>query len=302
MKSRLWLFIGFIAAIWVPRAEADLRVFACEPFYQALLKEIGGEQVHVYLATTALQDPHRIQARPSLISQVRRADMIACHGAELEIGWLPLLLRRANNPNLYPGRPGHFIGTDFVKKLGVPTKIDRALGDIHAEGNPHIQTGPQNVIPVANALVQRLIELDPSNRSSYERRHQQFVARWQQRLDKWRTEIKALKGMPVVVYHDSWVYLEAFTGIKKVATIEDKPGIPPTSGHLANLLHQLEKNPAKAILYAAYQNPKAAQWLAEKIKIPLVKLPFTIGGTEDADSLEHLYEVTFQRLLERVKP
>jgi zinc/manganese transport system substrate-binding protein len=282
-------------------AHADLRVFACEPVYQAMANIIGGERVHVDLATTALQDPHRIQARPSLIVKVRRADMVACHGADLEVGWLPLLLRRANNRSLMPGQPGYFMGTEHVRVLGKAQRVDRSLGDVHAYGNPHIQTSPANILPLGEAMTEAMAQLSPGDADWFSRRWASFARAWQGHLERWQKLTQPLRGMAIVVHHDSWVYLEDYLDLDKVGTLEEKPGIPPTSGHLSSLVKTLEQHPAKVIIYAAYQDPKAARWLAERTGIPVVKLPFTIGGTEEASDLVGLYDDTFARLLEAVQ-
>ena len=129
---------------------AALRVFACEPEWGALAQELGGDLVDVSVATTALQDPHQIQAKPSLIARARNADLVVCTGAELEIGWLPVLLQQSGNAKVQPGQPGNFAAADYVRKLEVPTQLDRSQGDVHAAGNPHIQTDPRNIAQVAS--------------------------------------------------------------------------------------------------------------------------------------------------------
>ena len=135
--------IAIALALTASFAHATLKVFACEPEWDALARELGGDQVEVYAATTAQQDPHRVQARPSLIAQLRQADLLVCTGADLEAGWLPVLLRQARNPAVQPGQPGHFLAADQVTLLEVPTSIDRAEGDVHPQGNPHIQIDPR---------------------------------------------------------------------------------------------------------------------------------------------------------------
>lgn len=280
---------------------ADINVFTCEPEWQSLSKEIGGDKVETFSATTGLQDPHHIQARPSLISHVRKADIVVCTGADLEIGWLPLLTRRAGNPRIQKGQPGYFMATGFVRILGIPKMVDRSQGDVHAAGNPHIQTNPKNILPVAVALTARFSKIDPANAGYYEQRLADFTSRWKKAIKKWKKMTRPLKHIPIVVHHESWVYLEDYLKIKQLGTLEDKPGIPPTSGHLVSLLDLMKINPAKVIIHAAYQSEKPARWLSEKTGIPSVKLPFTVGGTDAAKDLFSLYDDTFNRLLEAVK-
>jgi len=159
--NRIILYLGLLLAACNCRAE--LQVFACEPEWAALAREIGHELVKTYSATHALQDPHYIQARPGLIAKVRRADLVICSGAELEIGWLPVLLIKANNPRVHPGGIGFLEASAHVPRLDVPANVDRGRGDVHPRGNPHIQTNPHNISRVASVLTERLVELDTVN-------------------------------------------------------------------------------------------------------------------------------------------
>src|SRR6478752_10887557 len=160
IASRLSLVLLLLAAL---PAGATLNVFATVPEWGALAEILGGEDVKVYVATNALQDPHRVEAKPSLIAKARKADLVVATGAELEIGWLPLVLQQAGNPKVQPGQPGYFEAASFVTTIERPARIDRAEGDVHPQGNPHIQTDPRNIARVAAALVQRMAELDPAD-------------------------------------------------------------------------------------------------------------------------------------------
>jgi len=278
-------------------AQADMRILACEPEWAALATEIGGSKVKVQSATTALQDPHHIEARPSLIAKARRADLLICTGSELEIGWLPLLVKKSGNAAILPGKIGHFMATEHVKLLGVLGKVDRSMGDVHASGNPHIQTDPRRILQVATALVIKMKQVDPSQANHYQQGYQQFKQRWQQAMQSWKTKALALKGTPVVVHHKSWVYLHDWLGLKEVAALEPKPGIPPSAGHLNTLLQTLKQTPAKLIIYSAYQNPRSANWLSAKAGIPAVKIPSTVGGSDEANDLFRLFDDIINRLL-----
>lgn len=280
---------------------ATLSILACEPEWGALAQELGGDKVAIYTATTALQDPHHIQARPSLIARARSAELLVCTGSELEIGWLPILLRQSANAKIQPGQPGNFEAASFVKKLEIPTRLDRAEGDVHAGGNPHIQTDPRNFLPVAQALTQRLAQLDPAQAAHYAARHQAFVARWQAAIRRWETLAAPLKGVPIVVQHKGFPYLQNWLGLREVATLEPKPGVEPNSGYLAQVLGQLQRQPAKMVIRAAYNDGRASEWLTEHAKIPSVVLPFTVGADAQSQDLFGLFDVTLQRLLEAVK-
>jgi zinc/manganese transport system substrate-binding protein len=278
-------------------AQAALRVFACEPEWGALAQVLGGSNVEVSVATSALQDPHQIQAKPSLIARARNADLVACTGAELEVGWLPLLLQQSGNGKVQPGQPGNFAAADFVRKLDVPTQLDRSQGDVHAAGNPHIQTDPRNIALVAAALGARLQQLDPAHATDYAQALASFSQRWQQATARWAAQAAPLRGMSVVSQHKAFVYLYDWLGLKEVAVLEPKPGVEPTASHLQEVLTALKGTPARMVLYAAYQDPRPSEWLAKNAAIAIVKVPFTVGGSDAAKDLFGLFDDTVARLV-----
>ncbi len=278
-------------------AQAALKVLACEPEWGALVQELGGNLVDVSVATSALQDPHQIQAKPSLIARARSADLVVCTGAELEIGWLPILLQQSGNAKVQAGQPGNFAAADFVRKLDVPTQFDRAMGDIHSQGNPHIQTDPRNIALVATALGARLQQVDAAHAGQYAQRLTDFSQRWQQAVTRWTAQAAPLRGVAVVSQHKGYVYLYNWLGLKEVAVLEPKPGVEPTASHLQEVLTSLKGTPARMTLYSAYQDPKASEWLSKNAGVPAVKMPFTVGGTDGAKDLFGLYDDTLARLL-----
>jgi len=278
-------------------ADAALRVFACEPEWGALAQALGGSLVDVSVATSALQDPHQIQAKPSLIARARNADLVVCTGAELEIGWLPVLLQQSGNAKVQPGQPGNFAAADYVRKLEVPSLLDLSQGDVHAAGNPHIQTDPRNILQVAAALGARLQQVDPARASQYAQQQADFTRRWQQAIARWTAQGAALKGVPVVSQHKAFVYLYDWLGMQEVAVLEPKPGVEPSASHLEEVLSALKGTPVRMVLYAAYQDPRPSEWLSQHAGIPAVKLPFTVGGTEGAEDLFGLFDDTLSRLL-----
>lgn len=299
MKFNRLFVISMIAAplLLAAPAHAALRVLACEPEWGALAQELGGSLVEVSVATNALQDPHQIQAKPSLISRARGADLIVCTGAELEIGWLPVLLQQSGNAKVQPGQPGNFAAADYVRKLEVPTQVDRSQGDVHAAGNPHIQTDPRNIALVAAALGTRLQQVDPAHAADYARNQADFSARWQQAIMRWSAQAAPLKGASVVSQHNAFVYLYDWLGVKEVAVLEPKPGVEPTASHLQEVLAKLKDTPPRMVIHAAYQDPRPSDWLSKNAGIPAVKLPFTVGGTEGAKDLFGLFDDTLARML-----
>ena len=283
------------------QAAPAIKVFACEPEWAALTQELAGDLVTVYTATTAQQDPHQVQARPSLMAAVCNADLMVCTGAELEAGWLPVLLRQSGNPKVQLGQAGHFDAADFVRKLEVPTRLDRADGDVHAAGNPHIQTDPRNIATVAQALGKRLAEVDPAHASTYQSRLTDFNARWGQAMQRWTQAAAPLKGMPIVVQHKGFPYLENWLGLNQVAALEPKPGVEPSSAHLSGVLSQMKAQPAKVIIRGAYNDGRGSQWLSERTHIPVAVLPFTVGGSDRARDLFGLFDDTVDQLLKAAK-
>jgi zinc/manganese transport system substrate-binding protein len=282
-------------------AHAQLDVFACEPEWGALVAEIAGDKARVYSATTALQDPHRVEARPSLLARARNASLLVCTGAELEVGWLPVVLRQAGNPNIQPGRPGHLLAADHVPLLDVPKVLDRSLGDVHPAGNPHAQYDPRNIARVAAVLVERLATIDPPNADTYRTRGEAFQARWREAMVGWQREATPLRGMKAISYHLDMSYLYAWLGIVNDGTLEPKPGIPPASGDLAVLLERTRKDPPRFIVITPFQDRRAAEWLAERTQAPVILVPFTVGGTAEARDLYGLFSDTIARLLGALK-
>jgi zinc/manganese transport system substrate-binding protein len=290
------LFALLLAVFALP-AFAALNIFATVPEWAALAKEIGGSRVTVYAATTGLQDPHRIEAKPSLIAKARSANLVVATGAELEIGWLPVVLRESGNRNIQPGVPGYFEAASVVTMLEVPKVLDRIHGDVHAGGNPHIQTDPRNIQKVADALTARMIELDPAEAMAYRTGLQEFTAKWRTALLRWEKEAAPLKGVPVLVQHAAFPYMNQWLGLKEVAALEPKPGIEPSAAYLLEIVTRQKNEPARMVLRPAYQHDGPSRWVAERAKIPAVVLPFTVGGTPEATDLVALFDDTLRRLL-----
>src|SRR5215813_9399638 len=201
MKSHLNALLVALCAAFAAPAVAALNVFATVPEWGALAKELGGDNVNVYTATNALQDPHHVEAKPSLIAKARSAELVVATGAELEVGWLPLVLLQAGNPKVQAGKPGYFEATQYVTMLEKPARLDRAEGDVHPGGNPHIQTDPRNIGKVAVPLSERLAQLDPQNAAYYRERQKVFSERWNTAIAKWEKEAAPVKGAPIVVQH-----------------------------------------------------------------------------------------------------
>lgn len=282
-----------ITILLLPAGASALEVFACEPEWASLVSELAGDDANVTVATTAFQDPHRLQAKPSLIAAIRKADLVVCTGADLEIGWLPLLLRRGGNPEI-------FMASDFVRKLEVPQVISRAQGDIHPQGNPHVHLDPRNIRRVAAALAEQLAEMDAKNAVAYNARLADFQERWTDALATWDQRAMSLAGIEIASHHRSFSYLANWLGLDIVATIESKPGIPPSGAQLASLLERLNDNPPVVVIRTPYENEKPSLWLSERLSLPAIQLPYTISGNAAVTDLFTLFEETL-RILEEYR-
>jgi len=287
------LWVGLVAA----PAQAAINVLACEPEWAALAQEIAGNKARVTSATTPNQDPHRIEARPSLIARARVADLVICTGAELEIGWLPLLLSESGNARIRPGAPGYLEVARHVPLIEKPDTVDRSMGDVHASGNPHLHLDPRNLILAAGALSARLVQLDASNAAWYTARTKDFQARMSTAIERWQGQAAALKNVPVAVHHKTWSYLLVWLEMRATVDLEPKPGVDPSVAYLGQVLNQIKTTPVKMVLYANYFSPRASQWLSERAKVPAVQLPYTVGGSPGARDLFGLFDDLIAKLL-----
>jgi zinc/manganese transport system substrate-binding protein len=297
MQSIIRTLVAVAALVLAMPAMASFEIFATVPEWGALAQELGGDKVSIYTATNALQDPHHVEAKPSLIARARKADLVVATGAELEIGWLPLVLQQAGNAKVQPGQPGYFEAASHVTTIERPTRLDRAEGDVHPQGNPHIQTDPRNVARVAVALTQKMTELDPADAAYFRQRYAGFDARWRASIARWEKQAAPLRGVPVLVQHKAFSYLLDWLGMKETGTLEPKPGVDPTAASLADILNEQQRHPAKMVLRAAYQSDRASQWIADRAHIPAVALPFTVGGDKAAHDLTSFFDDTIARLL-----
>jgi zinc/manganese transport system substrate-binding protein len=257
--------------------------------------------VDVYTATTAMQDVHRVEAKPSLVARARTADLLVANGAELEIGWLPVLLQESGNRKIQRDAPGYFEAASAVSLVERPEKFDRAMGDIHPLGNPHIQLDPRNVAAVAKALTARLTAIDPAGAEHYATRSADFARRWDEAMGRWQAKAAPLRGVPVVIMHRDQVYLCRWLGLRELAAIEPKPGVPPSAGYLGELVTRLAGTPPEIILLNAYNDPKAAKWLSGRVHAPAVVLPFSVGGSPAAKDLFGLFDDTIDKLLQAAR-
>jgi zinc/manganese transport system substrate-binding protein len=232
-----------------------------------------------------------------LIARARGADIRVCTGAELEIGWINLIVEQSRNARLQAGQPGAFDATSAVRLLERPVSVDRAQGDIHASGNPHVQGDPRTMIPISRAMAARFAQLDPPNAQLYQTRQADFERRWNAALERWAQRAAPLRGVAILVQHHSWPYMLNWLGMTEIMPLEPQVGVPPSSGHLARVLQRLQTTPARFVIRAAYEDSRPSEFIAQRANIPAVLLPYTVGGTAGATDLFTLYDDTITRLL-----
>lgn len=274
-----------------------LNIFVCEPEWKAFL-ESHAPNATIYSATTAKQDPHYVQARPSLIAKMRQADMAMCSGAEFEVGWLPMLQNRSGNSAVQNGAQSMIYATDFVRMLDSHDHVDRSMGDIHAHGNPHVQFAANDMIPLSRKVTERLKAIDPDNAQSYQVNGMKFRAQWQKKLNEWEQKAQPLQGKRVVGYHSTYRYLFDWLGMVQVADLEPKPGISPTTSHLQSLT-QLDTKQFDAIVFSSHQDQRPANWLQEHTDKPVIQLPLTVS---EGESLDEMYDQVIDDLLDVLVP
>jgi zinc/manganese transport system substrate-binding protein len=295
-KLHIVLLMAVAVALSPFSASAKINIFACEPEWQSLAQEIGKKNVTTFSATSATQDPHYIRAKPSLIAKIRKADLLICSGSDLEVGWLPILLTKTNK-NLQIGQDGHLMAADFVPKIGKPKVLDRSLGDIHPQGNPHIHLDPYNILLVADELKKRLQKIDAINSANYQANYQNFVERWQKSIKKWEKKAETLKNVKVLPHHKSFSYLLKWLKMDGGVALEVKPGIAPNPSHLRKLLKYTQEEKVRFIILSPFDSQDASNWMAQKSGIEELVLPYTIGGNGQSKDLFTLFDSTIDLML-----
>lgn len=262
-------------------ASAKLNIFACESEWAALTKEITKDKANIYIAVKPNQDAHHLQARPSLINQVRKADLLVCNGADLEIGWLDLVIQNSRNNKLTKGNVGHFLAADHVNLLEVPTELDRKHGDVHAAGNPHLHLDPANLLIIAAKLTNNLVLTDPENEAFYQENLKVFSAKLKQQLKLWQKQAEQLAGQKIVVIHKRYIYLIKWLNLNRIATIEKLPGISPSIKHLKEVERKLQGQAGVLALVAPFDNSSYVRWLEDNSKSKIVNLPYSPAENQD---------------------
>ena len=262
----------------------------------AIAKRIGGNEVHVTVLGSSKYDPHFIVPKPSLISKLRRADLLIINGAGLEIGWLPPLLRNANNAKIQNGAKGFLDMSHYVRMIDVPSSVSRAFGDVHAEGNPHYSIDPYMVLPMAKAIKEKLFEIDPEHEKVYKENYEKFVKEWNIYLKNLDAKMSTCKDKKVVQYHELFNYFLQRYNFKSYGTLQPLPGISPSSKHTVKLINTMKKENIKIILQDVYHEKKTAAFISSKTGAQVRVVPHDVGAVPGSDSLETFYTMKAQKI------
>jgi zinc/manganese transport system substrate-binding protein len=277
------LTLATAAALAVAPAAAKLRVAATTPEYGAIASAIGGDHVTVSSLAKPTEDPHFVDAKPSHIVTLNRADVLIEGGADLEIGWLPPLIDGARNPKINIGAPGHIRASEGIQLLDVPTALDRSLGDLHAAGNPHFMMDPVNAETVAKHIADVFCQLDAGSCPAYTANLAAFKTALDAKTKEWEAELAPYKGMPIVTYHTTWRYFAARFGLVADTFLEPKPGIPPSPPHLAEVIEKMNADKIRIILVEPFQSEKTAEAVAGKTGATVVDVCQFPGGMPGTD-------------------
>ena len=279
---------------------ANMKVFACFPEWNALVKQIGGDKVDIFTAVGPLKNPDHVDVTPATISALAEADLLVCTGADFEGEWLPGALNRANNAKLVEGKPGRFFARDFVEghEDHHTEEADKKEGHLHEHGNPHVQGDPYRIRVLAGQLARRMIDIDPSDAKTYGDNAKAFIKELGALIESLEVKARPLLGVNILAQHEHSVYLLNWLKIETAAIVEPHVGVPPGPADLARLVDIVPTSGAKLAIHAAYEDPKSSKYVTDRTGIPLVNLPFTVGGTPDAMNYIDFYTTSVQRLLD----
>jgi len=275
---------------------ADIKVAVSYPFIASLTKDIGGDHVDITTLAKGNWDPHFVVARPSLIRQVARADLLIINGAGLEIGWMPPLIRQSHNRHIQPASKGFLDLSQFVELINKPEAVSRANGDIHPDGNPHYSTDPYVMPALAKAIASRLALIDPDNAASYRNNANAFKERWQGNLERWEKKMATVKGKKIIQYHELFNYFLKRYSLISVGNIEPLPGINPSSRHTLELIKRIKAEGVTLILQDVYHSPKTAKYIANKTGVKEILMPHDVDAVHETDTLENLYDTMVKRV------
>jgi zinc/manganese transport system substrate-binding protein len=283
-------------------APAQLKVVTSTTDLYDIAREVGGNKITAAHIGEGYQDPHFIEAKPSFVLQLRNADVWAFVGLDLEIGWMPLLLDGARNPKIRPGGSGYLDASTAVPVLDRPQgNVDRSMGDVHPQGNPHYWLDPENGRRIARLFKAKFTQLDPANAAAYDANEKAFEARLNAAEKGWQADLAAIRGKPVVAWHTSWRYFAEYTGMNIVAFMEPKPGVPPSPSHLYQVIQTVKRTGAKTIIMEPFYDRKVADLVAKQTGITVLILPPSVGGVKGNDDYIQLMKYDMSQLANAVR-
>ena len=294
MKQFLYI-LTFILLFQLAHSE-QLNVVTTYAYIADIVNKIGGERVQVIPLARGDYNPHVIIPKPSFIAKLRRADLLIINGAQLEIGWLPPILKQANNAEIQPGEKGFLDLSTRVHLIDIPTSVSRDQGDVHPEGNPHFYLDPENIRIIAKAIAEKLSEIDPDNAAMYGSNNAEFTRTWEQKMKEWEEKMQSMKGIKVIEYHKVYDYLLHSFGYVIAGTIEPLPGIPPTTKHIGEVEKLIGREKIKFILQDVYNPQDASQYLSHKLGIKMIILPHDVGAVKEADGIIALFDEIVRRI------
>jgi zinc/manganese transport system substrate-binding protein len=278
-KTKNAFTIGLIAfAAASSPAIAQLRVVATTPDLASVAREIGGNKVSVVALAKPTEDPHYVDAKPSHVVTLNRADALIEGGAELELGWLPPLLENSRNSKISAGAPGRIVASEGIRMLEIPTSFDRSKGDVHSLGNPHFMVDPVNVKIVARNIASHFSQIDPKNAATYNGNLGRFNSTLDAKYADWQKQLAPYRGAKIVTYHKDFVYFAGRFGLNIVDELEPKPGIAPSPAHLAQVIGKMRSSNAKLVLVQPYQNRKTAETVARQANAVVIDTPEQPGA------------------------
>ena len=300
IKYQICLFLLIVVG-WASVVHAKLNIVASTPDIGALAKEIGKDKVEVMSIAKPTEDPHFVDAKPSFIVKLNKADMLIEGGLQLEIGWLPNLVVGARNKKILAGETGYLIASAGVPIIEVPTTADRAMGDVHPMGNPHFMIDPLNGKIVAIHICERLCQIDASNCAYYKDNLKGFLKRLDQKLSEWQKMLEPFRGTKIVTYHKTFPYFAQRFNLHVVGTLEPKPGIPPSPTHINSLIPMMKNEGVKLILIEQFRERKVPEFVAAQTGAKVVILPIMVGGQKETDDYLALFDYTINQIVSALK-
>ena len=287
----LWMLLLFVSTLF-----PKMNVAVAYPYIGQLVHEIAQDRVKINLLSRGNWDPHFVVPKPSLVAKLRDSDLLIINGASLEIGWLPPLIKGAHNTKIQKGANGYLDLSEFVKLQDIPGDVDRSMGHVHEEGNPHFALDPYNIIPLGEAIMLALSLQDETNYAFYKKNFDSFKAHWQKKLKSYDRKMRACKGMKVVQYHELYNYFLKRYGIKSLDNLEPLPGIKPNSKHALKLVNEIQEHNVKLILQDVYHEHKTAAFIAKKTGAKVVELPHDVGAVKGTQTLDRFYDTLVGRI------